>query len=288
MSALGGAAVDYCITTMNRPQAVERLLFSIASHQPDAPVHVADQSERFDAAGYERLGERLLEAGLRKPLTVHRLPFDCGVSAARNHLVDSTDGDYVLSLDDDFVLNERSDVDALVRILKEHPEAGMVGGAYSLDGQVRHAGTSLLREGRSLRQVASPALLEECAGVRVQRVEFLPLFVLFRRELFEWQRWDPALKTGGGDDLDFFVSMLDVPYTVLFTPDVDVEHPPVRRDASYLRLRTRIDFIERMMGKHGLDRVELISGVVLELRPDGNAVAYCELDRPREAAVGGA
>jgi len=161
----------------------------------------------------------------------------------------------------------------------------MAGGAYCRDGQVRHAGTSLCREGRSLLQRRCAAPFEESAGVRVQRVDFLPMFVLFRRELFALQRWDPALKCCGADDLDFFISMLDVPCTVLFTPDVDVEHPPVPHDPSYMRMRTRIDFYARMMSKHDLNRVELVSGIVFALRPDGNAVAYCELGRAREAAV---
>jgi len=270
------SSVDYCITTMDRWHALERLLFSIAAHRPDAAVHIADQSARFDPDRYDRLVERLLQAGLCTHPTVHRLPFDCGVATARNYLVDSTGGDYKLILDDDFLFTADTDINAMVELLDGHPNAGAVGGAVCRHSKVRNFGTSFERDGATLRQVASDAPLKEYRGVQFVQTDCVPLFVLMRMELFAHLRWDPALKTGG-QHLDFFLRMQRTPYDVLYAPEVRVDHPPIEAEPSYTKLRFRPTFLRRMMVKHGLIRLEAISGTVFELLPDGGLIAYCML-----------
>jgi GT2 family glycosyltransferase len=277
--------VDYCVTTMNRPRALERLLFSIAAHRPDAPVHIADQSEDFDPASYEALADRLAVAGLEMRPTIHRLPFDCGIAVARNHLVDVTSRRYKLSLDDDFAFTERTDVDAMVRLLGAHSEAGLVGGCVTRNGQVRHVGTDFERSDTSLRQVVSEAPLAKQAGIRFRRAGCVPLFVLIREELFSHLRWDPKMKTGGAH-FDFFLRMEDTSYAVLYTPDVAIDHPPADAGPKYRQLRQRGAFLSQMFVKHGVKRLKAVNGTVFERRPDGEMTMYCELrDRPPEGSI---
>jgi hypothetical protein len=263
--------VDYCITTMMRPQALERLLLSIAAHQPEASIHVADQSEEFDQATYDRLAERLEQAGLRERPTVHRLPFDCGSSAARNFLVDATPSEYKLIIDDDGVFTADTDISVMARLLDGLPDVGVVGGAVARRGRLRSVGTLLQQSGSQLREVEAPGEFEEHDGIRFKRVDFLPNFVLMRRELFEHVRWDPALKTSG-EHLDFYLCLRQTPYTAVFTPDAFGEHPPIEADKSYKRLRLRGQFLKLMMEKHGLTRLTTLSGSVTERQPDGRLV----------------
>jgi hypothetical protein len=272
--------VDYCITTMNRPHALERLLHSIAAHRPDASIHVADQSESFDPDHYERLAERLGKAGLRERPVVHRLPFDCGVSVARNYLVESTPSEYKLGLDDDFLFTEQTDIDILVRLLDAHPQAGLVAGDVTRGGRVRYAATRFEKHGMTLCQLADEEPFREHAGIRFKQTDCVPLFTLMRKELFAQVRWDPELKTAGGPHIDFFLCIQDTPYTVLSTPDVTIDHPPTEMDSSYRKLRTRSEFLGRMLAKHRLTRVELVGGAILERGPDGEMTGYCEL-KPR-------
>jgi GT2 family glycosyltransferase len=277
--------IDYCVTTMDRPQALERLLLSLAAHRPEAGVHVADQSESFDAEGHERLAERLLAAGLCQVPTIHRLPFDCGLSAARNHLVDSTPGAYKLALDDDFVFDERTDVDAMARLLDAFPTVGVVGGSVSRNGRIRNVGTLLRKCEGSLCQLPVADPLKEHGGVRFRRTDCVPMFALMRREVFSHVRWDPALKVAG-EHFDFFLRLSETSFTVLHTPDAIVDHPPIDAEPGYRLLRWRGELLARMLNKHGLTRIEAINGVVTELRPDGELVQYCRLEgqRSRSAA----
>lgn len=260
--------VDFCVTTMDRPAALERLLFSIAAQHPQASIYVADQSKSFDRRGHERLAFELTEAGLHATPVVHRLPFDCGVSAARNHLVHTTPSEYKLLLDDDFAFTDQTDIAALERLLDAYPEAGVVGGGVTREGRLRHAGSQLRRRDDVLDQLEPAGPVQERAGVRFQQVDFLPMFTMMRRQLFTHVQWDPALKTAG-EELDFFLRVQPTPFVVLYAPDVTVDHPRVKTSASYRDRRMRLDFLKRILVKHGLRRMTSITGATAELCADG-------------------
>lgn len=260
--------VDYCITTMDRPAALERLLLSVAARHPDASIHIADQSREVDHAANDRLAWRLADGGLLERPTIHRLPFDCGVSAARNHLMESTTATYKLLLDDDFVFCGTTHVDAMVRLLDAHPESGLVGGSVSRNGRIRNVGTLLRKRGRTVCQLPAPERCDEHDGIRFKRTDCVPVFALARRELAKHVRWDPALKTAG-EHFDFFLRMQDTPYGVLYAPDVTIDHPPLQLESSYLELRWRREFMQKMLAKHGVSRFEALDGAVIELQPDG-------------------
>ena len=268
--------VDYCITTLDRPRELERLLLSIAAHSPEAVVHIADQGRAQDPGHQEELARASVRAGLRRAPTFHRLPFDCGVSAARNHLLDSTFAEYKLFLDDDFAFTSATDVGALVRLLDAHPAAGVAGGAVVRNGRVPHAGTWLRRRGRTLDQVDAGAPQCELGGLRFHEVDHVPMFALMRSTLLSQLRWDEDLKTGG-EEFDFFLRLKETPYTVLYTPDVAVDHPPAQAAESYRRLRWRSEFLERVLEKHGLTTLRAVTGAIAELDDQGRLRWYCEL-----------
>jgi glycosyl transferase family 2 len=268
---------------MDRPEALERLLLSVAAREPDALIHVADQSQSFDLDRHEALGKRLVAAGLHRRPRVHRLPFDCGVTAARSHLIESTGADYLLSLDDDFVFTAETDVGALVQLLDARPDAGVAGGSVVGSAGARNVGTRLRRHGESsLHQTEAQGPFEECHGIRFTQVDCVPMFALMRRELFAEISWDPALKTSG-EHLDFFLRMQDTRFGVLYAPDVTVDHPPSGAAPDYVQRRLRGEFLERMLAKHGLRQLKAVSGTVFELRPDGELTMYCELGPKVEA-----
>lgn len=260
--------IDICITTMQRPQGLERMLFSIAAHRPEASIHIADQSKTVDLEHYERLGARLEGAGLRRRPTIHPLPYDCGASAARNHLVDSTPGEYKLVVDDDGLFTTETDLEKMARLLDTHPRVGIVGGVVIQNGQVRGVGSRLRREGASLYELKASGPYSVHEGIRFKQVDFLPNFALMRRELFEHIHWDPELKIAG-EHLDFYLRLPQTPYIALVTPDVSGEHRPPPSDRSYRQLRMRGKFLRVMMEKHGLQRMEHAGGFVTEQLPDG-------------------
>lgn len=258
--------VDFCITTFKRPAAVARLLRSIAPRYPDAAIYVADQA--VDEKLYDDLRGELAAAGLVTSPEVRRLPFDCGVSIARNHLVTTTPREYKLILDDDYVFTDATRIEKFLTLLEAHPEAGVVGGDATRDGEAVRFDFRIDRREATFRPVFedSPYLVHD--GIRYRETDCVVQFALLRRELFDHVLWDPELKIG--EHGDFFFRVLDAPYSVLYTPDVVIDHPESRDDSGYARYRARdADFRARAMAKHGLTRIEMPDGSVIELPPAG-------------------
>jgi GT2 family glycosyltransferase len=261
-----GEAVDFCVTTFKRPRAVERLLLSIAAYYPQANIFVADQNEVFDAAFYERLRTRLAAAGLRTPPRVERLDHDCGVSAARNHLVSRAPREYKLILEDDFVFTERTAIESFVDLLDGHPGVGIVGGAVYRDGEEARFDFKIdVRDG-TFRAVCDDGPFDRHAATRYRRTDSVVNFALMRGELLRHTCWDPRLKVAEHED--FYLRVRETHWGVIYTPDVAVDHPDAEADPGYTAYRVRAEFIVASMYKHGLTRVETINGLVAELHPD--------------------
>lgn len=223
------ARVDFCVTTFKRPRAIERLILSIGERYAEAAVFVADQNEWLDRRFYEKLAMR---SGLSHPPTVHHLEFDCGVSAARNHLVGSTPREYKLILDDDAVLIDQSDIGTFVELLDGYPGASVVGGAQVQGRHVRGVRSNFQWDDDTLVNVADRQPFSDHGGIRYVSVDFVSHFSLMRRELFDFVQWNPRLKTF--EHHDFYIRVKETPYTVLFTPDVVFEHAPVEGEPDYI------------------------------------------------------
>ena len=95
--------VTLIIKTFERPQALSRLLNSIDDVNFDGPVLVADDSE----TPYR---ERILDTYGHLVTEYLTLPFNVGLSAGRNALLDRVDTPYFVLNDDDFVYGPNTDL----------------------------------------------------------------------------------------------------------------------------------------------------------------------------------
>ena len=273
--------VDFCVTTFKRPRAIERLILSLGEHCPTANVYIGDQNEALDHRFYSELASR---SGLVAAPEIHHLGFDCGLSVARNHLVTSTPGEYKLILEDDFVFTEKTDVGLLVRLLDGHPSAGVVGGGFAFRERVLQARATLHRKDGALAQIPDKKPLLSYRGIRYTVADFVSNFALMRQDLFAHVQWDPALKVF--EHTDFFIRVMDTPYSVLFTPDAVIDHPPIEPGLGYDRFRQRDEYLRQMLEKHQLTRLEMgkmdgvgeaeFYGLVIELRSDGSLAKFME------------
>jgi GT2 family glycosyltransferase len=260
--------VDFCITTFKRPEALSRLLRSIVPRYPDAAIWVGDQCETLDEAFYDDLRSELSAAGLVAPPEVRRLPFDCGVSAARNHLVTTTPREYKLILDDDYSFTGSTRIERFLALLEAFPEVGIVGGDATRDGEAVRFDFRIERRDGTFRPVFDDSPYSVHDGIRYRETDCVVQFALMRRALFDHVLWDPELKIG--EHGDFFFRALDAPYSVLYTPDVVIDHPESGDDSDYALYRARyVDFRARSMAKHGVTRIEAPDGSVIELPLDG-------------------
>lgn len=267
--------IDFVVTTLKRPQSLTRLLLSIARHAPDANVTVADQNGTGDRAFYRDLRKKLADAGMRRKVCVDFLPFDCGVSHARNHLVGRATRPYVLILDDDMEFTAKTDVSGMRRLLESNPRAGVVGGMVTQNGHEIHFEFDLERSGDTLRQVEDGNQWERSGGIRYRRTGCVLNFALFRRDALALMRWDPALKVS--EHTDFYLRWKSQsPYEILYCPEVSIDHPPHEREPGYREMRQRSEFLAMMMRKHGITRYKYLNGQVKELLPDGSMKSYRE------------
>lgn len=262
--------VDFCITTFKRPEAVAELLRSIPARYPDAAIYVADQGDALDDDLYDALRAELSAAGLVTPPDIRHLPFDCGLSAARNHLVTTTPREYKLILDDDFAFTDGTRIEKFLTLLEARPEAGIVGGDVTRDGVAERFDFRIDRTERTtFRPLVDDAPYSVLDGVRHRETDCVVNFALMRRDLFTHVLWDPELKVG--EHGDFFFRVLDAPYSVLHTPDVTVEHLDPLEDPDYARYRGRHEeFLAQAMAKHGLTKIERPDGSVIELPVDAD------------------
>lgn len=267
--------VDFCITTFKRPKALERLLYSIAEFYSQANVYVADQNEHFDRPFYKDLRTRLQKAGLVKRVSFERLPYDCGLSYARNHLVRTTPNKYKLILDDDMIFTAETDIGKMVKLLEAHPRVAVVGGRLQQLGTDIHFEFNLENKDGVIRQIPDGQPMRDFNGIGYKRTGCVLNFALMRKDLFNLILWDQDLKVT--EHMDFYLRMRSVAYDILYTPDVVIDHPPTERDPDYKELRQRSEFIVKMMRKHGAKKIVSINGQVTELTDSGEIKRYKEV-----------
>lgn len=264
--------VDFCITTFKRPEALERLLISIARYYPTANVYVADQNETLDREFYKRLRSDLFNMGLAKRVSVESLPYDCGLSYARNHLVTTTPNMYKLILDDDMEFSEETDIGKMIALFETNPKAGIVGGMVRQLGYDMHFEFTPEIEGDTIYHRTEVPNWKTHKEVKYRKTGCVLNFAVFKREVFNSIQWDRDLKVT--EHTDFYLRLKNTGWQVLYTPDVVIEHPPVTRSQEYKDLRKRDQFMALMFRKHRAKRVIYENGQTFELMDDGSFSHY--------------
>jgi glycosyltransferase involved in cell wall biosynthesis len=222
--------VTAIIKTFQRPDTVRRLVQSIRQYYPDLRIIVGDDStEPQEVPGAELLA----------------LPFDIGLSAGRNRLVDAVETEYTLLLDDDFVFEPDTRIELLLKPLDDGLDlvSGRVGGC-------EYHGM-LMRQDRTLhylfRQKRRTVHGHDCYDMTWN-------FFVARTARLKELRWDEGLKVA--EHTDFFLrgTMLPKPLLVGHVPEVNVGHIQ-EKNATYAKYRERgMYYAIRFFQKHDLVR----------------------------------
>lgn len=103
------------VVTFERPKSLDKLLRSVRRHQPACRVVVADNSKRPES---------------NPAADVYlKVPFDCGLSEARNRALAHVRTPYVCLMDDDFVLDPKAGLVKLYRAVVDG-KAHLAGGDF--------------------------------------------------------------------------------------------------------------------------------------------------------------
>ena len=250
--------VTFIFTTLERNEAAKRLIDSVRHYFPDLPIIVADQNHPNDA---------MRDYYSQNRVDVIWVPYDCGLSYARNRAVQTVSTPFVLIGDDDFIFTDMTDITAALSILCGDDNLGVVGGSII---DVYHDNKGI--EYRALRRfecflihldkwrtlVTIPidylAPQDRCiAGHTIYLCEMTLNWALFRTDLFvQGLGWDETIKINGEHE-DFFLALKKKgAWEVAYFPGLQCEHSNIT-SPSYGGLRNRSSGRQAMAKKWGLD-----------------------------------
>jgi len=239
--------VTLIVKTFERPQCINRLVYSIKIMYPQLRIIVADDSKQHQAiSGVEHL----------------RMPYDSGVSAGRNLALSKVDTPFVVTLDDDFVFNGRTRLERWLQIL-ESTSLDLVGG--NVDGHPNYH--------------ASLHIVDDALVFRLEPVGQEDGFMLWNIVLQFWMgRTDRIREIGGWDDefktvdhIIFFARSVGK-LKVGHCPEVGVGHMPIKDPNYYQHRNGRMQqYLRLLMDRLGVKRVIDVHGRTLYTY-DGHAL----------------
>ena len=215
-------SIDFVIKTFLRPKALMRLLQSIREHYPSARVTVADDGNLRSGRDAASIACCNLLDG-RPEIQLLELPFGSGVTSGRNQLVEQTRRPFLLYLDDDFAFTKSTDIKRLWDRLQNDPGLGVVAGAcidvVNGSRQLRNSG-GVFSLADDVLEIQTQEWRDQDEGLR----EYVPQFMLIRRDVFEDIQWDGGI---GGEHYDFCLQLMRSRWKVAHDMSVVIDHYPL-------------------------------------------------------------
>jgi len=260
--------VAITIKTLLRESTLRETIDAIREHVRDVSyrIYVADDGPVSDTK--RALYDELREQGH----VVLELEPDVGASAARNALVERSVEEFVLRLDDDFVVGPETHLGKMVRILERVPELGALADLERDRHGWKGAPAGCIREAQGAMEILDRTLhcrfldhqhvrWEKVDGLRFRRAGFTRNFLLLRRAMLEdGVRWDDRLKIHR-EHADFMLQIQRHPrWELAFTPESVHVHggpPPGTLPAIYSEQRYRGEEEARRLfrEKWGVDEI---------------------------------
>lgn len=231
--------VTLIVKTFERPQCINRLIYSIRMMYPNLHIIVVDDSAKtktIDGVDYLRM------------------PYDSGVSAGRNLALSKVDTPYVVTLDDDFVFDDRTQLNRWLDIL-EITDLDLIGG--NVDEHPNYH--------------ASLRITDDALVFSPDRVGYERGFELWNIVLQFWMgRTDKIRGIGGWDDefktvdhIMFFARSIGK-IKIGHCPDVGVGHKPIKSPDYYNHRNGRMQqYLRLLMDRLGVKRVIDVHGRTL-------------------------
>jgi len=276
--------IGVVVKTFGRDGCIQSLVASLESKMSfDYRFYIADEAPISPSK--EELYGRLVSEGhfvyvykdVKEPISV---------CAARNFLVSKLEEeDYVLRLDDDFLLTDETKLDVLVGILASRSEIGAVSGIERQARGGKRVKADSISPGQgvfmfdSKRSLLVRRLLDvnswhwmSVNGSRFAYANFTRNFLLIKRQVFDRVNWEEQLLIEG-EHIDFMLSLQQEGWALAFTPDsihVHKDPPPEAVAKSYSRARfsrnSNLSMKEVFSEKWGVEKM-LTVGPAFDLDP---------------------
>jgi hypothetical protein len=233
------------ITTFLRDAKLIKEIDSILNYchrdkmfRPWIRLYIGEQGHIFPEK--EEFYNKLKEKGHK----IFKLPFNCGLSYARNFLVKQVTEPYVLIIDDDFEFTEETNLGHFINILLTKEDIGIVGG--ELAGRSNYDYKLILNEYPRTYNHLCYIKLERNPQYSISSARQKPItfyytdsvlnFFLAKRQIFNDIEWDNELKLA--EHTDFFLRLKTTKWKVVFSSNVKVNHQSGRNSNEYSSYRS--------------------------------------------------
>lgn len=244
--------IDFLITTLDRYELLEELLDSLFYYYPDAKVTVADQSKKIRTEFYNQWPFF--------DIRVIPLPYDCGLSKARNVLVKETTRKYKLILEDDFLFTKDTSIEKLFKLMRVADIAG--GGVYRGGNRLEFE-HKFKKIGDTIYQVRDENNYKEFEGIRYKETGCVLNFFLVNSVVFDNVKWYNKLKLR--EHQHFFYRVKN---RIVFTDEVKILDNKGKQSQEYKALKGRDEYwkiaLEDLMAK----KFKYLSGQCVEIEGD--------------------
>ena len=251
--------ITIVIKTLDRYNCLKPLIKSIIKRYDNVPILIGDDSKVSCKKQVEK------DFKNNKNINVYELPYDCGLSYGRNFLLNKVKTKYFCLCDDDFIFDNKTNLDVALQILKEN-DLDIIGGYIrnykiinSYKDYVIRLGQKVLRYELPTNYIGSINQKKDVLYVNYrvkdfpeyEEVDVVNNFFIAKTDSIKKSPWDNELKLQ--EHTAFFYAAKKNGLKVGFTNKLSVRHCPVQ-NFKYKNFRTR-NYTHVFLEKNKLSKI---------------------------------
>ena len=221
--------VGILITTFERDKHLFDLVHSIRKYYDEIPIYVVDQGKSDDDK------EKFL---LNYGCDLIQIPWDSGLSLARNIGMKIMKENYAVLCDDDFVFTKNTKLERWYELLQSLPEVGIAAGALKQRDREWHYEHELeLKEDRYIIKDFKKIDWKNYKGIPYFYTDLCLNFFMIKKQAWRENKWDIDYKVIQ-EHIHFFLSMkFNTKWKVIYTPKVMARHNKIHTGDEYDEMR---------------------------------------------------
>jgi len=244
------------IKTFMREDNFFKVIDSIEKHFPlPYRLYIADDSGEISGEK-EYLYQRLRVRGH----VIIKLPFNSGLSAGRNAIINKVKEDYILMTDDDIGLTDSVSIENMKKVLDSSEDIGICAGMIYQEngeyfgGENYSRGLKLEIDRKLLFRSRAEKNLSKTNGIIFNYADQVVNFFLAKREVFNDITWDSRIKVEY-EHVDFFLNLKKTKWRATVCLDTKFIHfRSLREDSLYNQYR-RSAPLQYFYAKHSIGNI---------------------------------
>jgi len=221
--------VGILITTFERDKHLFELVHSIRKYYDEIPIYIVDQGKSDDEK------EKFLN---NYGCDLIQIPWDSGLSLARNIGMKLMKENYAVLCDDDFVFTKNTKLERWYDLLQSLPNVGLAAGLLKQRGREWHYEHELeLKKDRYIIKDFKKIIWKNHEGIPYFYTDLCLNFFMIKKQAWRDNKWDVDYKIIQ-EHIHFFLNMkFNSKWKVIYTPKVMAQHNKVFTGNEYDEIR---------------------------------------------------